>query len=174
MFVLVLPLFLSILSNWRLSKFFFEKIFCRVWTLFHYSVLPWNILWLSAEGKFENLLCRNFLALKIATWDVHFDLKGCVNENVPSTLSTPLQSTLEAWPWPFTFAIRLKSSSSIKQSWLLHSNTFGKEEIMGAIKSHIEINHLQDVAIPCNQCKKTFRSRNSLTKHNNVTHKQGT
>ena len=49
----------------------------------------------------------------------------------------------------------------------------GKEEIIGAIKSHIEINHLQDVAVPCNQCEKTFRSRNSLAKHKQVIHKQG-
>ena len=46
----------------------------------------------------------------------------------------------------------------------------GKEEIIGAIKSHIETNHLQDVAVPCNQCEKTFRSRNSLAKHNNIIH----
>ena len=49
----------------------------------------------------------------------------------------------------------------------------GKEEIIGAIKSHIEINHLQDVAVPCNQCEKTFRSRNSLAKHKQVIHKKG-
>ena len=49
----------------------------------------------------------------------------------------------------------------------------GKEEIIGAIKSHIEIHHLQDVNIPCNQCEKTFRSRNSLAKHKHFIHKQG-
>ena len=48
----------------------------------------------------------------------------------------------------------------------------GKYEINGAIKSHIEANHLEGVSIPCNFCEKTFRSRNSLAKHNNDKHKQ--
>ena len=47
----------------------------------------------------------------------------------------------------------------------------GKEEINGAIKSHIETNHLEGVSIPCNFCEKTFRSRNSLAKHTNDKHK---
>ena len=48
----------------------------------------------------------------------------------------------------------------------------GKEEINGAIKSHIETNHLEGVSIPCNFCEKTFRSRNSLAKHTNQNHKE--
>ena len=42
------------------------------------------------------------------------------------------------------------------------------------IKRHIELYHLEGVSIPCNNCEKTFRSRNTLQKHvstlhNNVT-----
>ena len=69
--------------------------------------------------------------------------------------------------------IEVTSRKNARGNRLHRCTVCGKEEIMGAIKSHIEINHLRDVVIPCNQCEKSFRSRNSLTKHNNVTHKQG-
>ena len=48
----------------------------------------------------------------------------------------------------------------------------GKEGGATAIKRHIEVNHLEGVSIPCNQCDKTFRSRNALTKHNSAHHLQ--
>ena len=48
----------------------------------------------------------------------------------------------------------------------------GKEEINGAIKSHIEINHLEGVSIPCNLCEKTFRSRNNLRQHRTKEHQR--
>ena len=48
----------------------------------------------------------------------------------------------------------------------------GKEGAATAIKRHIEVNHLEGVSIPCNQCDKTFRSRNALTKHNSTHHLQ--
>jgi len=41
----------------------------------------------------------------------------------------------------------------------------GKEGEMNHIKDHIENNHLEGVSIPCNYCKKTFRSRESLRRH---------
>ena len=33
------------------------------------------------------------------------------------------------------------------------------------IRDHIEVNHLENVLLPCNNCKKTFKSRGSLRKH---------
>ena len=33
------------------------------------------------------------------------------------------------------------------------------------IRDHIEVNHLEGVSLPCNNCKKKFKSRGSLRKH---------
>ena len=42
----------------------------------------------------------------------------------------------------------------------------GKEGQSMAIRDHIEANHLEGVAQPCNVCEKTFRSRHQLRRHN--------
>ena len=41
----------------------------------------------------------------------------------------------------------------------------GKEGQWVAIRDHIEANHLEGIVLPCNQCEKTFRCRNSFSKH---------
>ena len=41
----------------------------------------------------------------------------------------------------------------------------GKEGHGMAIRDHIEANHLEGVALPCNVCERTFRSRMILRKH---------
>ena len=41
----------------------------------------------------------------------------------------------------------------------------GKEGGATVLRNHIEANHLEGVSIPCNQCDKTFRSRNALNQH---------
>ena len=41
----------------------------------------------------------------------------------------------------------------------------GKEGMGKNIKDHIEANHLEGVVLPCNQCEKTFRCRNTLGWH---------
>ena len=41
----------------------------------------------------------------------------------------------------------------------------GKEGMGSAIKDHIEANHIQGIALPCNICGKTFRSRTALRLH---------
>ena len=41
----------------------------------------------------------------------------------------------------------------------------GKEGQTRNIKDHIEAKHIEGVAIPCNACDKTFRTRNSLRHH---------
>ena len=46
----------------------------------------------------------------------------------------------------------------------------GKEGLGRNIKDHIEANHLDGVAIPCNFCDKTFRSRNALRQHSKQNH----
>ena len=46
----------------------------------------------------------------------------------------------------------------------------GKEGQTSLIKDHIEANHLEGIAIPCNLCEKTFRSRRSLRNHKQHQH----
>ena len=41
----------------------------------------------------------------------------------------------------------------------------GKEGKGNAIKNHIEVNHLEGIILPCDQCEKTFRCRNTLKNH---------
>ena len=41
----------------------------------------------------------------------------------------------------------------------------GKEGMGKNIKDHIEANHLEGVVLPCSQCEKTFRCRNTLKWH---------
>ena len=47
----------------------------------------------------------------------------------------------------------------------------GKEAKSHIMKSHIEVNHLEGISIPCNFCEKTFRSRNTMEKHYRKYHK---
>ena len=47
----------------------------------------------------------------------------------------------------------------------------GKEAKRTNMKNHIEANHLEGISVPCNQCEKTFRSRNSLSTHKSAFHK---
>merc|ERR1719222_1305948 len=42
----------------------------------------------------------------------------------------------------------------------------GKEGQAKTIRDHIEANHLEGVSLPCNTCKKSFRTRHSLRDHN--------
>ena len=42
----------------------------------------------------------------------------------------------------------------------------GKEGPGHHIKDHIEANHIEGIALPCDLCGKTFRSRNALRQHN--------
>ena len=42
----------------------------------------------------------------------------------------------------------------------------GKEGAGIAIRDHLEANHLEGIALPCNDCGKVFRSRAALRKHN--------
>ena len=46
----------------------------------------------------------------------------------------------------------------------------GKEGKRSAIKDHIETHHLEEIVLPCDQCEKTFRCRNSFSKHRRTDH----
>ena len=46
----------------------------------------------------------------------------------------------------------------------------GKEGTRTHIKSHIETNHVEGIAIPCNLCEKTFSNRYALTYHISAHH----
>ena len=46
----------------------------------------------------------------------------------------------------------------------------GKEGKGNAIKDHIEAHHLEGIVLPCDQCEKTFRCRNSFSKHRRTDH----
>ena len=50
-------------------------------------------------------------------------------------------------------------------------NVCGKEADYRVIKDHIEENHIEGVSIPCNNCDKIFRSRDSLRTHIHRNHK---
>ena len=67
---------------------------------------------------------------------------------------------------------KVKSMMEKSQNFYQHQNikadickVCGKEGRYNAIKDHIEANHLEGIAIPCNLCDKTFRSRDSLRHH---------
>ena len=47
----------------------------------------------------------------------------------------------------------------------------GKEAERSNLRGHIEVNHLEGIVIPCKQCKKIFKSRNSLAVHKGRDHK---
>ena len=47
----------------------------------------------------------------------------------------------------------------------------GKEGQHTGIRNHIEANHIEGIAIPCNHCEKTFRSRKAQEHHKYNYHK---
>ena len=47
----------------------------------------------------------------------------------------------------------------------------GKEGLGAVIKDHIEANHLEGIVLPCKDCEKTFRCRNTLSVHVRKHHK---
>ena len=47
----------------------------------------------------------------------------------------------------------------------------GKEGSFGDIIKHIQANHITGISISCDLCGKSFKSRNSVTTHKHVYHK---
>ena len=81
---------------------------------------------------------------------------------VPSNFSGDLEELEE----------RVKSMMEKSQNKLANGHQLadrckvcGKEGFSRNIKDHIESNHLEGIAIPCNLCDKNFRSRHSLKMH---------
>ena len=52
----------------------------------------------------------------------------------------------------------------------LNCKVCGKGGKGNAIKDHIEAYHLEGIVLPCDQCEKTFRCRNSFSKHRRTDH----
>ena len=70
----------------------------------------------------------------------------------------------------FELEERVKSMMEKSQNRVANGSKFadrckvcGKEGMGHHIKDHIEANHLEGIAIPCNLCDKTFRSRHTHT-----------
>ena len=68
--------------------------------------------------------------------------------------------------------IKVKSLMEKSENLYAHRNkradrckVCGKEGESTTIKDHIEANHLEGIAIPCNLCEKTFRFRAAFRKH---------
>ena len=55
--------------------------------------------------------------------------------------------------------------SGATQAYIYKCKVCGKEGAGIAIRDHIEANHLEGIALPCNNCGKAFRSRQSLRHH---------
>ena len=91
--------------------------------------------------------------------------KGTEN-NKTIALTTHFSGDLEE------LEIKVKSLMEKSENLYAHQNkradrckVCGKEGESKTIKDHIEANHLEGIAIPCNLCEKTFRSRGALRKH---------
>ena len=91
--------------------------------------------------------------------------KGTEN-NKTIALTTHFSGDLEE------LEIKVKSLMEKSENLYAHQNkradrckVCGKEGESKTIKDHIEANHLAGIAIPCNLCEKTFRSRATFRKH---------
>ena len=72
-----------------------------------------------------------------------------------------------------TNSMMMKTSNKNARGKLLYKCTLcGKEAEQTQVKNHIEVNHLEGISLPCNQCEKTFTSRNSLRVHSSSYHKR--
>ena len=92
-------------------------------------------------------------------------LKG-TETNKTIALTTRFSGDLEG------LEVKVKSLMEKSENFYAHQNkradrckVCGKEGENKSIKDHIEANHLEGIAIPCNLCEKTFRSRGALRKH---------
>ena len=64
-----------------------------------------------------------------------------------------------------------KTSEKFQCLPLYKCKVCGKKATNGNLKKHIEANHLEGVSVPCNNCEKTFRSRNGLNVHTYTFHR---
>ena len=72
-----------------------------------------------------------------------------------------------------TNSMMMNTSNKNARGKLVYKCTLcGREGELTQVKNHIEANHLEGISLPCNQCKKTFRSRNSLRVHISSYHKR--
>ena len=92
--------------------------------------------------------------------------RGCGTVALANNLSRDLGELVEQ----VNSMMEKTPRKTVKGKPVYNCNVCGKEAESGDLKKHIEAKHLEGVSIPCNFCEKTFRSRNSLTTHNNRYH----
>ena len=63
-----------------------------------------------------------------------------------------------------------KTSEKFQRFPLYKCKVCGKKATNGNLKKHIEAKHLEGIVLPCNNCEKTFRCRNSLRSHTQKIH----
>ena len=80
---------------------------------------------------------------------------------IPNVLSGDLQELDEKVKSMMEMSQNISSNGSRAKICKL----CGKEGQYVAIRDHIEVNHLEGVALPCNVCGKELRSRNNLRRH---------
>lgn len=69
-------------------------------------------------------------------------------------------------------SMMVKTSTKTSSGHPLYRCTVcGKEDRNYNLRNHIEVNHLEGVAIPCNLCEKTFRCTKSLASHKQYSHR---
>ena len=72
-----------------------------------------------------------------------------------------------------TNSMMVKTSNKNVRGQIVYECTLcGREAGNSDLKKHIEANHLEGISIPCQQCEKTFRSRNLLAVHKHSYHKR--
>ena len=64
------------------------------------------------------------------------------------------------------------TNGKAKQKRAFICKACGKEGAKQAIVDHIELHHLEGVALPCNNCQKTFRSTRNLRDHKATSHRK--
>ena len=64
------------------------------------------------------------------------------------------------------------TNGKAKQKRAFICKACGKEGAKQAIVDHIELHHLEGVALPCNNCQKTFRSTRNLRDHKATNHRK--
>ena len=89
-----------------------------------------------------------------------------MQENIPTymiELDELVKSMMEEGPNVISYGKGKKQKANV-------CKICGKEGQIVAIRDHIEANHLEGISLPCNQCEKTCRSRNSLRMHKSLHH----
>ena len=126
------------------------------------------------DGRPENLSTNPvFKNVKHSISVKNDQIKNEATANNMVALSTNLSGNIEDLEENVKSLMEQSSNnySSGNRSWKGYKcKVCGKEGAGNAIKDHIEANHLEGIVLPCDQCEKTFRCRNNLSKHMRKNH----